>query len=101
MYKIYFANMGKATGISQMGTRPVVVVKSNKDTVMVYKITSRMREDKKHIRMNPYGIVGFCDISKSYTINKKYLKGFKRYCTTSEFNNIQKKAKEYNLLAII
>lgn len=101
MYKIYFADMGKATGVPQMGTRPVVVVKGDKNTVTVYKITSRMREDKRHVRMNNYVIVGFCDISKSYTINKKYLKGFKRYCTTSEFNSIQRRAREYNPAAII
>lgn len=101
MYKIYFADMGKATGVPQMGTRPVVVVKGDKNTVTVYKITSRMREDKRHVRMNNYVIVGFCDISKSYTINKKFLKNFKRYCTTSEINSIQARAKEYNPAAII
>lgn len=101
MYKIYFADMGKATRIPQMGTRPVVVVKGDKNTVTVYKITSRMREDKRHVRMNNYVIVGFCDISKSYTIDRKYLKGFKRYCTTSEINSIQRRAREYNPTAII
>lgn len=101
MYKIYFADMGKATGVSQMGTRPVVVVKGDKNTVTVYKITSRMREDKRHVRMNNYVIIGFCDIGKSYTIDRKYLKGFKRYCTISEFNSIQRRAREYNPAAII
>lgn len=101
MYKIYFADMGKATGVPQMGTRPVVVVKGDKNTVTVYKITSRMREDKRHVRMNNYVIIGFCDIGKSYTIDRKYLKGFKRYCTISEFNSIQRRAREYNPAAII
>ncbi len=94
MYKVYFADMGKATGVNEMGKRPVVVINRNKDKVEVLKITSRNRNDKFHIRMNNYIINGYCETAKSYWIDKKYLLSYKRDCTTSEEAAIKEKRKK-------
>lgn len=94
MYKIYYADMAKATGISEMGKRPVVsvgFVNGDKNKVKVYKITSRNRNDKFHVKINTYVVNGYCDISNLYIIDTKYLLNFKRDCTTSEINAIKKK----------
>lgn len=91
MFKIYYANMAKGTGMSEIGKRPVVSVKSDGDYVEVYKITSRNRDDKFHARMNNFMVHGYCDISHKYRINKKYLTTWIRDCTTSEVENIMEK----------
>ena len=49
MYKIYFADLGKATGNKEIGKRPVVSVGIVDGKAKVYKITSRNRNDKKNI----------------------------------------------------
>lgn len=94
MYKIYFADLGKATGNKEIGKRPVVFVGVVDGKAKVYKITSRNRNDKKHIRMNSYIISGFCDISQYYLIDTKYLMSYKRDCTKSEIDAINKFAKK-------
>lgn len=94
MYKVYFADLGKATGIKEIGKRPVVSVGLIDGKAKVYKITSRNREDYKHIRMNTYIISGYCDISKFYLIDKKYLISYQRDCTKSEIEAIDKYAKK-------
>lgn len=96
VYKIYYANLGKATGIKEIGTRPIVSIKVEDDFVVVCKITSRMRPDFRHIKMNQYLISGFCDISQTYRIDRKFLGSYVRDCTTSEvqlINNGMKKFK--------
>ena len=94
MYKIYFADMGKGTRIKAMGKRPVVCTEINGDFAKVYKVTSRYKNDKYHIRINNYIVNGFCCLATCYTINKKYLLGFKRDCTTSEIEAINKVIKK-------
>ena len=89
MYKIYYANMAKGTGMSEIGKRPVVSVRSDGDYVEVYKITSRNRNDEHHVRMNNFLVHGYCDISHKYRINKKYLTSWIRDCTTSEVEGIK------------
>lgn len=90
MYKIYYADLGKATGVKEIGRRPVVVVGQKGDKLKCYKVTSRMRNDFRHIRLNSYMVSGYCDVSQAYYINKKYLNGFKRNCTTTEMDAINK-----------
>ena len=94
MYKIYFADLGKATGIPEIGKRPVVFVGMVNGKAKVYKITSRNRNDRFHVRMNNYIVNGFCDISQFYLIDKKYLLSYKRDCTTSEIKSINKFSKK-------
>ena len=100
MYKIYFAELGKATGIKEIGTRPVVLISENDKECMVLKITSRNRDDRKHVRMNPYIINGFCDISQTYFIDKKYLKDYMRDCTKSEYSSIREKIRNKKFMQV-
>lgn len=84
MYKIYFVDMGKATGYREIGRRPVVCIGSYNDKVKVLKLTTRLKDNKYHIRMNPYMVRGFCDCGDLYLVDKKWLQSFKRECTISE-----------------
>ena len=101
MYKIFYADLGKITGEKEIGTRPVVSVKTIGEKAIVYKITSRMRPDFRHVRMNNYKIFGFCDVSKSYTIPKNMLKWYQRDCTRSETDEIRRRANRLDKNAII
>lgn len=94
MYQIYIADLGKATKNEEIGSRPVVVISKNKYNAKLLKITSRMRPDNNHIRMNNYIIHGFCDVHNIYNIDTKYLKNYIRDCTVSEQNSIYSKIKK-------
>lgn len=95
MFKIYYADLGKATGIEEIGRRPVVSVGFVENKVKVYKITSRQkRDDKNHIKLNNYIVSGYCEINRYYLIDKKYLLNYKRDCTATEIELIKKKAKK-------
>lgn len=91
MYKIYWCNLGKATGVSEIGTRPVVVLKRNGNTATVVSITSRNKDGKYYVRMNPFLVAGYCNCTKEFLINRKYLMGYKRDCTSSEEDAITDK----------
>lgn len=92
MYKIYFADMGRATGNHNMGKRPVVSLNvEDEDYVKVMKVTSRMRNDEFHVRMNNFLVHGYCDVSHTYRIKKKYLLDWIRDCTVSETEGINEK----------
>lgn len=94
MYKIFWADLGKATDKKEIGTRPVVSVEVRGNQVKVYEITCRNRQDKYHARMNNYLISGYCNCDKAFWIDKKYLKHYVRDCTMQEHNNISEKIKE-------
>lgn len=94
MYSIYYADMGKATGIEDMGKRPVVCIEISENKAKVYKITSRYKKGKYYARINNYIVNGFCCVSKYYTIDKKYLLNYKRDCTLSEIEAINKVIKK-------
>lgn len=91
MFKIYFADMAKATGKKEIKKRPVVVIKESGNYVSVLKITSRNKDDEFHVRMNNFIIHGFCDISHIYKIERRYLLRWMRNCTSSEVEAIEEK----------
>lgn len=90
-FEIYYADLGKAVGIPEIGIRPIVCVRKENDYIIAYKITGRMRPDFRHIKMNQYMISGFCDISKFYKVHVNFIKSYKRDCTKSEIDTIKPK----------
>lgn len=101
MYKIHIADMGAATGLREMGKRPVVVISRNNQDgkVSVLKITSRMRSGSYYVRMNNYIISGFCNAHEIFTIDAKHVKKMIRDCTKSEVDAINKTM--YNSNAVV
>lgn len=97
MYQIYICDFKKA-GLYQIGTRPVVVTKKENGSYIVYKITSRERNDKYHVRLNNYMIYGYCDISGWYKLDKKCLLKYIRDCTTSEIQAIDEGIRKFKSL---
>lgn len=96
MYQIYICDFKKAN-IPQAGVRPVVVTKMGNKCI-VYKITSRERNDKYHVRLNNYMIHGYCDISGWYKLDRCCLLNYVRDCTTSEIQAIDEGIKKFKSL---
>ena len=94
MYKVYIADLGKATGNREIGIRPVISVGLSNGQAEVFKITSRNKTGGKYIRIDAYVVAGFCDVSKSYKIDPKYLLSYKRDCTTGEMQRLDYKRKK-------
>ena len=88
MYKIFFCDLAKATNNKEIGKRPVVSVGLVDGKYKVYKITSRYKVGSKYVRMNPYIIRGYCDVSQYYLVDKKHFISFQRDCTSSEIDAI-------------
>lgn len=90
---VAIVDMARATNTIEAGhKRPCVVCSDDGNTLSVYKITTRNKDDKYHCRMNTYKVSGFCDVGICYKIDKKYLVSFKRPCTVSEIQGIMKKS---------
>lgn len=93
--KIYSVDLAKALNNKDIKCRPCVILEETEHTITVLPITSRMRPDRFHIRMDNYIIYGFCSINKPTTILKKYRKGFIRDCTKREENAIYQGVFQY------
>ena len=91
-YRIYYANLAKATGIIEKKTRPIVVIGDDNapNKVKALQVTSRMKEGKFYAHLNNFLVHGFVECKHIMSIDSRYLLNFVRETTISEKEAIDK-----------